>query len=113
MTVTSDLETLAKINAETLLNEGECFPTVQFKNGLKVPTGTVGALLENIKKYNESDTLASKAQIETNIKMTIPTLLAVGLFDLFPPIEWMSDKNPGRTLVGTLAAQHIQLANQE
>jgi hypothetical protein len=37
------------------------------------------------------------------LELSVPTLIKVGLFDLFAPEEWIAESNPGRAYVGTLA----------
>ncbi|EHK25854.1 uncharacterized protein TRIVIDRAFT_219615 [Trichoderma virens Gv29-8] len=96
---------LQKINNKTLGTNENAFPVVTLPNGHKVPTGTVGALLVNIKTYDESNDDQRKA-IEPALRATIPVLQQVGMFDLFKPQEWIQGGSPGRALVGKLAMEH-------
>ena len=80
------------------------FPIVTLPNGQNVPTGTVGALLVNIQKY-DSGTTDQRLAIEPAIRAAIPVLQQVGMLDLFSPPEWMQGSSPGRALVGKLAEE--------
>jgi hypothetical protein len=93
---------LAAIN-QKILADGESLPMVQLKDGSKVQTGTVATMLRNIALYNAGE----RGDIELQLEAAIPTVVKVGLFDLFPPEQWIAGDNPGRTLVGTLAARHL------
>lgn len=100
-------EDLQKINNKTLGTDQNAFPVVTLPNGHKVPTGTVGALLVNIKTYDASNDEQRKG-IEPALRATIPVLQQVGMFDLFKPQEWIQGGSPGRVLVGKLALEHIE-----
>ena len=89
---------LAEINQKILL-DGQQFPTVKLKDGTQVQTGTFATLVHNIGLYNASPSLALRHEIEN----AIPTLIKVGLFDLFPPAQWVGQDNPGKQLVAELA----------
>jgi hypothetical protein len=93
---------LAAIN-QKILAAGESLPLVQLKDGSKVQTGTVATMLRNIELYNAGE----RGEIEKELEAAIPTVAKVGLFDLFPPEEWIAGNNQGRRLVGTLAAQYL------
>jgi hypothetical protein len=93
---------LAAIN-QKILADGESLPLVQLKDGSRVQTGTVATMLRNIELYNAGE----RGDIEQQLEAAIPTVAKVGLFDLFPPEEWIAGDNPGRRLVGTLAAKHL------
>jgi hypothetical protein len=93
---------LATIN-QKILADGESLPMVQLKDGSKVQTGTVATMLRNIELYNAGE----RGDIEQQLEAAIPTVVKVGLFDLFPPEEWIACDNPGRRLVGTLAARYL------
>jgi hypothetical protein len=67
---------------------------------------TARALLVNIKAYDEGNE-ERRAELEPAIKSAIPTLVNVGMFDLFTPQEWASESSPGRTLVGKLARSYL------
>lgn len=92
---------LASIN-QKLVAEGEILPAVTLKDGTRVQTGTVATLLFNIARYNEGE----RGQIEEEIRLAIPTLFKVGLFDLFSIEEWISGDNAGRKFVGEAAIQY-------
>ncbi|KAI0970131.1 hypothetical protein F4678DRAFT_148194 [Xylaria arbuscula] len=93
---------LSDLNSSTL---GAKFPEVTLPDGSKVQTGTVGALLVNIRAYNEAhaagDTAKTKA-LEASFEAALPLLDKVGLFDLFTPNEWIQGNNQGRMAVGQL-----------
>ena len=93
---------LAAINRK-ILADGESLPLVQLKDGSKVQTGTVATMLRNIALYNAGE----RGDIERQLEAAIPTVAKVGLFELFPPEEWMAGDNPGRRLVGRLAARYL------
>lgn len=67
-----------------------------------VQTGTVATMLHNVARYNAGE----RGQVEDELAMSVPTLIKVGLFDLFPVEEWIDGPNPGRRFVG-LAARKI------
>ncbi|KAF2964678.1 hypothetical protein GQX73_g8901 [Xylaria multiplex] len=93
---------LSDMNSATL---GAKFPEIALPDGSKVQTGTVGALLVNIRTYNTAHAAgdADKMRaLETGFKAALPLLDKVGLFDLFTPDEWIRGDNAGRTAVGRL-----------
>ncbi|MTW12584.1 hypothetical protein GM658_18400 [Pseudoduganella eburnea] len=98
------MDDLASIN-QKILADGESLPLVQLKDGSKVQTGTVATMLRNIALYNAGE----RGDIERQLEAAIPTVAKVGLFDLFPPEEWIAGSNEGRRLVGMLAARHLAL----
>jgi len=98
----SDLNALAHINQQ-ILAPGETLPQVTLKDGSRVQTGTVATLLHNVSRYNDG----VRGEIERELALAVPTLHRVGLFDLFPPQEWMHGDNPGRRLVGELAQAYF------
>ncbi|KAI8946809.1 hypothetical protein F4801DRAFT_39114 [Xylaria longipes] len=93
---------LADLNSTTL---GAKFPEITLPDGTVVQTGTVGALLVNIRAYNTAhaagDTAKTQA-LEDSFKATLPLLDKVGLFDLFTPEDWIRGDNEGRKAVGRL-----------
>jgi hypothetical protein len=91
--------------ATKIFAEGESLPLVQLKDGSKVQTGTVATMLRNIALYNAGE----RGDVERELEAAIPTVAKVGLFDLFPPEEWIAGSNAGRRLVGMLAARHLAL----
>lgn len=99
-------EELQASNNKTLGTAAGVFPIVTLPDGRKVPTGTVGALLANIKLYDESDA-TDRATLKEAIRSAIPTLYKVGMFDIFPPEDWMTSRSPGRSIVKDLAEEYI------
>ncbi|KAI2607054.1 uncharacterized protein GGS25DRAFT_317082 [Hypoxylon fragiforme] len=103
---------LAALNSATL---GVEMPQITLPDGSKVQTGTVGALLVNIRAYNEAHStggLEKKTQLEALMRATLPLLDRVGLFDLFRPEEWIAGDNEGRKAVGRLY-QEFKLQQQQ
>ncbi|KAK3186955.1 hypothetical protein K4F52_004399 [Lecanicillium sp. MT-2017a] len=101
-------EALQSINNKTFgTSSSASFPVVTLPNGDKVPTGTVGALLLNIKAYDAATTAAERAALEPAIRAAVPVLQQVGMFDLFRPAEWVSGESPGRALVGKVAMEQM------
>ncbi|KAI1300967.1 hypothetical protein EDD11_005909 [Mortierella claussenii] len=96
------MSNLADINKK-ILADGESLPEVSLKDGSKVQTGTVATMLHNVARYNEG----ARGDIEKELELSVPTLLKVGLFDLFPAEEWIAGTNPGRRFVGTKALEYI------
>ncbi len=99
----SNIDELARIN-QKILAQGESLPTVQLKDGTTVQTGTVATLLHNINLYN----LSKSEKVQNELKLAIPTLFKIGLFDLFPPHEWLNTSNEGRKFVGNAALEYLQ-----
>ncbi|KAF2733260.1 hypothetical protein EJ04DRAFT_513353 [Polyplosphaeria fusca] len=98
---------LADVNSSTL---GADMPQVTLPGGRKVQTGTVAALIVNIKLYDEIVTTgiieeAKKAQLEEKMAASLPVLRLSGIFDIFPPNEWIAGSSAGRKFVGELAAK--------
>ncbi|WP_151812239.1 DUF7709 family protein [Acinetobacter bereziniae] len=93
---------LSSIN-QKIIQEGEVLPAVTLKDGTKVQTGTVATMLHNIDLYN----LGLRGEVEQELILAIPTLIKVGLFDLFSPDEWISGDNLGRRFVGEKAKQFL------
>lgn len=93
---------LAAVNKK-IVSEGQVLPSVQLKDGSKVQTGTVAAMLHNINLYN----LGERGQVEKELELAVPTLIKVGLFDLFSPDDWIHGSNPGRRFVGEIAKDYL------
>lgn len=93
---------LLSIN-QKIIQEGEVLPAVTLKDGTKVQTGTVATMLHNIDLYNQG----LRGEVEQELILAIPTLIKVGLFDLFSPDEWISGDNLGRRFVGEKAKQFL------
>ncbi len=100
----SAADDLQAINNRTLGTDAKEFPVITLPNGDKVPTGTVGALLVNIRAYDAGDAEQRKT-LEPAIRAAIPVLKNVGMFGLFAPDEWIKGGSPGRALVGKLALE--------
>jgi hypothetical protein len=94
---------LARINAK-ILAEGQELPAVTLKDGSTVQTGTVAALLRNVALFNSGE----RGQVEVELDLAVPTLFKVGMFELFPPEEWICGSNPGRAFVGRLAKRFLE-----
>ncbi|SEO76599.1 DUF7709 family protein [Acinetobacter sp. yr461] len=108
MTKVAGLDQLSVIN-QKVVGEGEVLPQVLLKDGSQVQTGTVATMLHNIELYNAGQ----RGQIEEELKIAIPTLVKVGLFDLFQVDEWINGTNAGRTFVGMQAKTYLQQKEQE
>lgn len=72
----------------------------------KARKGTVAATLNNIALLNKLlSNNENQEQIE-NIKKTVvglmPSLKAIGIFDFFTPLEWISSEHLGRTYIALL-----------
>ncbi|KAI1093111.1 hypothetical protein F5B19DRAFT_174507 [Rostrohypoxylon terebratum] len=103
---TDSCDKLAALNSATL---GVEFPQIALPNGSKVQTGTVGALLINIRTYNEAHKAGDKeklALLEEPMRAVLPLLDKVGMFGLFTPEEWVQGDNEGRKIVGKLYQQY-------
>ena len=101
-------EALATVN-QKILADGEKLPPVKLKDGSVVQTGTVATMLHNIELFNQCE----NEDIKTQLLLAIPTLIKVGLFDLFSPDEWLSKKNAGRNFVGINAKITLSVSNQK
>jgi len=108
MTKVVGLDQLSVIN-QKVVSDGQVLPQVVLKDGSQVQTGTVATMLYNIDLYNAGQ----RGQIEEELKIAVPTLIKIGLFDLFEIDEWISGTNPGRTFVGTQAKVYLQQKEQE
>lgn len=100
--ILENTEQLGSINRKVVA-EGENLPAVKLKDGSTVQTGTVATMLHNIELYNAGQ----RGEVERELVLAIPTLVKVGLFDLFDPDEWMAGNNPGRRFVGLQAKQYF------
>ncbi len=88
---------------QKILAPGEQLPSVRLKDGSRVQTGTVATMLHNIRRYDAGE----RGEVERELELSIPTLFKVGLFDLFPPTEWVSGSSPGRRFVGEKAIAYL------
>lgn len=112
---TSSGDALAALNSKTL---GANMPVITLADGSKVQTGTVGALLMNIKAYDNlaassttpaAEKEAKMADLDTAFRTALPLIKKVGLLDLFEPAEWMQgSRSAGRKRVGELALEAQQ-----
>ena len=78
-----------------LLKQGDHFPQVTLNDGTVVQTGTVANMLRNIERYNAGE----RGAVEDQLKLAVPTLIKVGLFNLFSVDEWLQGNNAGRKFV--------------
>ncbi|MFW2176271.1 MULTISPECIES: DUF7709 family protein [unclassified Moraxella] len=93
---------LANIN-QKILADGETLPQVTMKDGTKVQTGTVATMLHNIERYNAGE----RGDVEQELIQAIPTLIKIGMFELFSVDEWASNENLGRNFLAKQARQLI------
>lgn len=100
-TTVENSEALASINKK-ILAEGESAPMIKLKDGSHAQTGTVATMLYNVSLYNAGE----RGKVEEELRLAIPTLYKVGLFDLFSPEEWVKGDNPGRRFVGEEAIRY-------
>ncbi|WP_144408993.1 DUF7709 family protein [Photobacterium halotolerans] len=105
--ILDNTEQLGAIN-QKVVADGENLPAVTLKDGSKVQTGTVATMLHNIALYNAGQ----RGMIEKELELAIPTLVKIGLFDLFSPDEWVNGANPGRRFVGLAAKQYLAAGNR-
>ncbi|KAM3552372.1 hypothetical protein MY1884_007232 [Beauveria asiatica] len=101
-------ESLQAINSKTLGTSAGAFPVVTLPSGERIPTGTVGALLVNVRAYDAAAAtgdVAAQDTLSEALRAAVPVLHKVGLFALFASEEWASDKSPGRSLVGEMAKE--------
>lgn len=111
---------LANINRSTVA-PGEVLPVVTLADGTRVQTGTVATLLRNIATYDRlvADGAAGGSgggaddgdleDLESRLAAAVPTLLHIGMFDLFSPEEWLTGTSPGRRWVGEVAQARLLL----
>lgn len=93
---------LAEVNRK-IVADGEHLPVVRLKDGSNVQTGTVATMLENVRRYNAG----ARGEVERELELAVPTLIKVGLLDLFEPEEWIRGDNPGRRFVGEKAREYL------
>ena len=94
-------QTLAAVN-QKILAPGEVLPEVILKDGRRVQTGTVATLIINMKLFNRGE------KVKHELEAAIPTLVNVGMFDLFSPEEWLAGDNPARHFVGQKALDYLK-----
>lgn len=71
------------------------------------------ALLVNIRAYNDAHAAGDKVKMDTlrmALRAAIPLLTKVGMFELFPPEEWIQGDNEGRKLVGQMYLELMESA---
>ena len=61
-------------------------------------------MLQNALLYNAGE----RGEVERELELAIPTLVQVGLFELFDVDEWIVGHNPDRSYVGALAKRYLQ-----
>ena len=96
---------LSRVN-QKITDGAAALPAVTLKDGSRVQTGTVATMLYNIALYNAGE----RGAVEEELKMAIPTLFKVGLFELFAPQQWIDGDNPGRSFVGLHARAYLNAA---
>lgn len=96
------MKELADINHQ-VVKTGEHLPAVTLKDGTVVQTGTVATMLYNIGRYN----LGARGAVEEELKVAIPTLVKIGLFELFSLEEWLQGQNQGRHFVAQCAKAYL------
>ena len=101
------ISVLGKIN-QKILADGESLPAVTLQDGSRVQTGTVATMLHNIELYNSGE----RGPVEEELRLAVPTVVKVGLFDLFSPEEWIDGANAGRRFVGEIALEYLRNARQ-
>ncbi|MEJ8849420.1 DUF7709 family protein [Variovorax rhizosphaerae] len=94
---------LAAVNQQ-ILADGERLPAVMLKDGTRVQTGTVATMLHNVARYNSGE----RGRVEVELETSVPTLIKVGLFELFPVEDWIAGTNPGRRFVGLAARKLLE-----
>ena len=99
---------LASIN-QKILAVGETLPAVKLADGTAVQTGTVATMLHNVGRYNAGE----RGEVERELALSVPTLIKVGLFELFSPEEWMAGDNPGRHFVGSRAKELLDASGED
>ncbi|PSJ22222.1 hypothetical protein CVH10_09135 [Halomonas sp. ND22Bw] len=95
-------EHLGAVNKK-IVASGEEPPAVTLKDGSRVQTGTVATMLRNVALYNGGE----RGEVEKELEAAVPTLVKVGLFDLFSLDEWIGGSNPGRSFVGRCAQKYL------
>ena len=93
---------LGRVN-QKITDGAASLPAITLKDGSLVQTGTVATMLYNIALYNAGE----RGAVEEELKLAIPTLFKVGLFELFPPQQWIDGDNPGRSFVGIHARAYL------
>ena len=96
-----DSAALTAVNHKVVA-QGETLPVVQLKDGTRVQTGTMAAVMHNIQLYNQGE----RGQVERDLEVAVPTLWKVGLFNLFTPDEFLARDNAGRALFGKFAKEY-------
>lgn len=113
MSKISGSDELSHINHK-VVEDGEVLPQVTLKDGSRVQTGTVATMLHNIALYNRYEHGAAEhSAVEQELKVAVPTLIKIGLFDLFDVDEWIQGDNPGRTFVGLQAKAYLQTSHEK
>lgn len=103
MSIINGTDELSEIN-QKVVQEGEILPQVRLRDGSRVQTGTVATMLHNIHLYN----MGVRGDVEDELALAIPTLVKVGLFDLFSVDEWINGNNAGRKFVGEKAKVFLE-----
>ena len=60
---------LSSVN-HRIVAQGETLPVVQLKEGTRVQTGTMAAVMNNINLYNQGE----RGRVEKDLEVAIPTL---------------------------------------
>ncbi|HET8899600.1 MAG TPA: hypothetical protein VFN09_12585 [Rhodanobacteraceae bacterium] len=98
---------LGAIN-QKIVAAGETLPVVELRDGSRVQTGTVATMLRNVALYDGG----ARGEIERELETAVPTLVKVGLFELFSPDEWINGNSPGRRFVGACARAYLAKRDQ-
>lgn len=101
------IKQLKGINEKILDHSEKISLAVPATSNAAAPTDAVNpvtSLLHLIDLYNKGQ----RGRVEFELEQTIPQLFKAGLFDLFPPEDWIQGNNEGRELVGRLALEYIE-----
>lgn len=95
-------KTLAQVN-QKILAQGEVLPGVTLKDGSRVQTGTVAAMVMNVELFNRGEDVGDE------LEAAVPTLVNAGLFRLFSPEEWFAGDNRARHFLAKKALEYMEV----